>query len=88
VWLKILIVVIFLGILISLGSGLFHLVYGKGNDKSVVKALSFRVGLSLGLFLLLMALIGFGVIKPHGLYPEGHEPNQQNASEQQQDQAS
>lgn len=71
-WLKILIIVVFLGILISLGSGLFYLINDKGGDsRRTLRALTLRISLSLGLFIFLMALIGLGVIKPHGLYPQG-----------------
>ncbi len=69
-WITILILVIFAGILLSLFSGLYFLVKDKGTTTRTARALSFRIGLSLGLFLLLMALIGLGVIKPHGLYPK------------------
>lgn len=71
-WITILILVIFAGILLSLFSGLYFLVKDKGTTTRTARALSFRIGLSLGLFLFLMALIGLGVIKPHGLYPNGH----------------
>nr|WP_081999975.1 twin transmembrane helix small protein [endosymbiont of unidentified scaly snail isolate Monju] len=53
---RILIISIFAGILLSLASGLYYLVKDKGSSKRTVKALSFRIGLSLGLFLFLMAL--------------------------------
>jgi len=71
VWLKILILVIFLGIVISLASGLYFLVNDKGDSKRTVRALTMRVGLSVGLFLILMLLIATGIIQPHGLYPQG-----------------
>jgi hypothetical protein len=50
VWIKVVIVLVFLGILISLGSGLFYLVKDHGDSRRTVKALTFRVGLSVGLF--------------------------------------
>jgi len=70
-WLKVLIFLVFIGIVGSLASSLFYLVSDKGGDsKRMVRALTVRIGLSLGLFLFLMALVGLGVIKPHGLYPQ------------------
>jgi hypothetical protein len=54
-------------ILASLFSGLFFLIRDQGRSKRTVKALTWRVGLSLGLFLLLMAGYYFGLIKPHGV---------------------
>jgi hypothetical protein len=54
-------------ILASLFSGLFFLVRDQGKSKRTVKALTWRVGLSLALFLLLLAGYYFGLIKPHGV---------------------
>ncbi|HHI76616.1 MAG TPA: twin transmembrane helix small protein [Gammaproteobacteria bacterium] len=71
-WIQILIIVVFAGILVSLFSGLYYLVKDKGTTTRTARALTFRIGLSLGLFLFLMALIGLGVIEPHGLYPANH----------------
>jgi len=49
-------------ILASLGSALFFLVSDRGQSKRTVRALALRVGLSLTLFLLLMAGYYFGLI--------------------------
>lgn len=54
-------------ILASLFSGLYFLIRDQGRSKRTVKALTWRVGLSLGLFLLLLAGYYFGLIKPHGV---------------------
>jgi hypothetical protein len=54
-------------ILASLFSGLFFLIRDQGRSKRTVKALTWRVGLSLALFLLLLAGYYFGLIKPHGV---------------------
>jgi len=80
-WLKVLIFLVFIGIVASLASGLFYLVNDKGDSKRMVRALTFRIGLSLGLFLFLMLLVGLGVIQPHGLYPQqvGTQLNNQPA---------
>jgi hypothetical protein len=57
-------------IFVSLFSALV-LLFRRGNDRSsaVAKALSWRIGLSLTLFVLLMAGFYFGIIPPHGLSP-------------------
>lgn len=68
-WIKIIILLAFLGIVASLASGLFYLVNDKGDSRRTLRALTMRIGLSLGLFLFLMILIAFDVIEPHGLYP-------------------
>jgi hypothetical protein len=64
---KILIIIILFGIVLSLGSALFHLSRGQGDSKKMVKSLSIRVGLSLALFILLMAAWYAGLISPHGV---------------------
>jgi len=58
------IVVILFVILIvaSLGSALFFLVNDRGRSDRIVRALALRVGLSVTLFLLLMAGYYFGLI--------------------------
>ena len=49
-------------ILASLGSALFFMVKGRDNPKRMAKALTVRVALSVGLFLILMASYYFGLI--------------------------
>jgi hypothetical protein len=61
-WFVIAVLVLILG---SLGSALFYLVRDKGGSDRTVKALTLRVGLSLALFLLLMASHYFGLL-PQG----------------------
>lgn len=62
---KIIIVAFLLIILYSLGSALFFLVHDKGDSDRVVKALSWRIGLSLLLFILLFVAFALGWITPH-----------------------
>jgi hypothetical protein len=59
--------IIFLLVLVffSLGSGLFYLVRDKGDANRVVKALTWRIGLSLLLFVLLLIAFAGGWVKPH-----------------------
>lgn len=64
---KILIVLCLIGILVSLGSGMFHLVNDKGGSKKMVKALTVRVVLSVALFILLLLAWSQGLLQPHGL---------------------
>ena len=76
-WIKIIIILAFLGIIASLASGLYYLVNDKGDSRRTLRALTWRIGLSIGLFAFLMILIALGVIEPHGVYPElpaGAEP--------------
>ena len=64
---KILVIIILFAIVGSLGSALFHLSRGKGEEdsKKMARALTVRVGLSLALFVLLMLAWSAGLIKPH-----------------------
>ena len=59
---KILLVVLLLAIVGSLASALFFLIHDQGKSKRTVNALAVRVGLSLFLFLMLMAGHYFGLI--------------------------
>ena len=63
----IIIVLIFVGILASLGSALVHLVRGRESSGRTAKALTVRIGMSAGLFVLLFVLWWAGLIRPHGL---------------------
>jgi Protein of unknown function (DUF2909) len=53
-------------IVLSLGHAMFSMVSGPQDNKRMVNALSIRVGLSVGLFLLLLISWHFGLIEPHG----------------------
>ena len=59
---KIIIVLFLLVIVGSLASALFYLVRDKGGSDRTVKSLTIRVGLSVGLFILLMLGYYFGLI--------------------------
>ncbi len=69
-WVKAIIVIMFLGIVASLASGLVYLVRDRGDSRRTLRALTWRIGLSVGLFALLMVLIATGVITPHGVVPQ------------------
>jgi cytochrome bd-type quinol oxidase subunit 2 len=57
-----------LAIVVSLGSGLFHLSRGTEEDSAkLARALTVRIALSLALFALLMLAWYFGLISPHSL---------------------
>ena len=65
---KAIIILFLLIILFSLGSALFYLVRGSGeNDTRVAKALTWRIGLSMLLFILLFIAFSLGWIKPHSV---------------------
>jgi len=66
---RLLALIILLAIIISLGSALRYLVSDEGKTDRVLKALTWRIGMSVGLFLLLMLAWYFGLIEPHGILP-------------------
>ena len=71
---RIIAIVVFLGILVSLGSALYHLTRGGAertleDSRKMARALTVRIGLSLVLFLLLMLAWYAGLIEPHGIPP-------------------
>lgn len=64
---KLFIIIVMLVILLALGSSLFFLVRDKGTTTRTVKALTWRIGLSLALFLFLMLSFSMGWITPHAV---------------------
>ena len=64
---KFIVVAILLGIISSLGMALIYLVKDRGGSTRVARALTVRIGVSIGLFVLLMVLGATGVISPHGV---------------------
>ena len=65
---KLLIIAFVLLILWNLGAGLYYMMVDKGKTDRTVKSLSWRIGLSVLLILLVIVGIFTGVIKPHGIY--------------------
>jgi hypothetical protein len=63
---KIVIIVVLLGVLASLFSGLFFLYRDGGEGDRAVKALTLRIALSIALFLLLIAGYHLGWIHGYG----------------------
>lgn len=66
---KLIVVAILLGIVGSLAMALVFLVKDRGNGTRVARALTLRIGVSIGLFVLLLVLGATGVITPHGVLP-------------------
>ena len=68
-WVRLIIIGMLLLIAFNLFNALYHLMKGDAHDTSVVKSLTWRVGLSIGLFLLLMLGFYTGVLTGHGVMP-------------------
>ncbi len=64
---RLLIVAILIAIIFSLGTALFQMATGKGDSGKMLKALIWRIGLSVALFLLLLLAWRAGLIKPNGV---------------------
>jgi len=64
---KIIVLVLLAIVLISLGSALYHLVSNKGDSDKLLKSLTWRIGLSVFIFILLFIGQAIGLIVPHGL---------------------
>ncbi|MFC4159487.1 twin transmembrane helix small protein [Chitinimonas lacunae] len=65
---KLLVLILIIAILAALGSAMLALIRHRGASDRVVRALTLRVALSIGLFLLLMLAYWLGWIQPHGLH--------------------
>jgi len=66
-WVKILVVSVLLLIVYNLFRALFFMIKGPGNSEAMAKSLTYRVALSLILFVLLVILFATGLIQPHGI---------------------
>lgn len=66
---KIIIITLLLVIISILFSGLIFLIRDKGKTNRPVQALSWRIGLSLSLFLFLLLAFKLHWIAPHDLVP-------------------
>ncbi len=62
---KLFIVVVLFVILYSLGAALFHMARGKGDPSRVLRALTWRIALSVALFALIVLANYMGWIEPN-----------------------
>ena len=61
-------IIAILGVIVfSLGSAMVYLVREPHGSKKTVRALTWRIGLSIGLFALLMLGFVTGVLEPNGI---------------------
>lgn len=64
---KLLIFAFLIAIVWNLGAGLYYMMTDKGKTGRTVHALTWRIGLSVALILLVILGIWTGVIEPHGV---------------------
>lgn len=63
----ILIIAFLLAILVNLGLGLRHILKEEEGSKRAVRSLTWRIVLSLLLFVILFSAFALGVLRPHAL---------------------
>ncbi len=66
---RIVVILIFVGILGSLASALFYLMRDKGSSSKTVNALTVRIGMSVVLFLFMLFSYWMGWIETTGFKP-------------------
>jgi len=64
---KLIMIALLLSIIVSLGVALFAFVKEKKSSDKMLKALTFRIALSIGLIILMMLGAQFGLISPHSI---------------------
>jgi len=64
---RLLIIAALVAIIASLGSALFQLSRGQGDSQKMLRALTWRISLSVGLFIVLLVAWRMGLIRPHGM---------------------
>lgn len=67
-WIKIIVLVAMAAVLVNLFIALFHLNRGgQGDSRKTLRSLSWRLGISIALFLFLFVAALMGWVTPHGL---------------------
>jgi hypothetical protein len=62
---RLIIIAVLVTIVAFLGSALFQMARGQGDSQKMLRALTWRIGLSVGLFVVLLVLWRMGIIRPH-----------------------
>lgn len=73
-WTRVVIIGFLAFIVFNLGAGLYYMVRDKGGSDRTLKALTWRIGLSVLLFALLMLGFATGIIEPHGIGAPSRNP--------------
>jgi len=77
---NIFVIIILVVILGSLAFGMYYMIKdGANKSNRMVKALTWRIGLSIGLFALLILGYLTGLLQPHGIVPQ-QPPSQQEVT--------
>lgn len=78
---KVLIILVLLAILYSLGSAFFFLVKDKGQSDRTVWRLTWRIGLSFVLFIMMYVFFRLGWIEPSSRGPIGAQTQVEQSTE-------
>jgi hypothetical protein len=62
---RLIVIAVLVTIVAFLGSALFQLARREGDSQKMLRALTWRIGLSVALFLVLVVLWRAGLIRPH-----------------------
>jgi cytochrome bd-type quinol oxidase subunit 2 len=62
---RLIVIAVLVTIVAFMGSALFQLGRRQGDSHKMLRALTWRIGLSVGLFLVLVVLWQMGLIRPH-----------------------
>lgn len=68
-WVKLIVVILLLAAVISLGLALMSLVKGQGKEGKTMRALAWRVGFSVAVFLFIILSMTMGWVQPHDVNP-------------------
>ncbi|GAA5125789.1 twin transmembrane helix small protein [Alloalcanivorax gelatiniphagus] len=68
-WVKLIVIVLLIAAVVALGKALMSLVRGQGKDGKTMRALAWRVGFSVAVFLFILLSMMMGWIEPHGVNP-------------------
>jgi hypothetical protein len=64
---KLIVLLMLAAIIASLGSALWQLTRGAGDSQKLLRALTWRITLSVILFVLLLVAYWLGLLRPHGV---------------------
>jgi succinate dehydrogenase/fumarate reductase cytochrome b subunit len=67
VWTRVIVIGFLAFIVFNLGAGLYYMMRDKGRSDRTLNALTWRISLSVTLFLLLILGFATGVLEPHGV---------------------
>lgn len=74
-WIKIIVLAAMAAVLVNLFIALMHLTRGgEGASQKTLRSLTWRLGISIALFVLLYLASFFGLVAPHGLPRPAAEP--------------